>query len=72
MSGRLRSSAKADVGQAIRGARIRPRSQTPGNTRPLNTAIYYDTPELAIMPTGALLRTSCNKITRAFCAFKAA
>lgn len=37
---------------------------------PLNTAVYYDTPELEILPTGALLRTSCNKVTHAFCAFK--
>ncbi len=37
---------------------------------PLNTAIYYDTPDYKILPTGALLRTSCNKITHAFCAFK--
>lgn len=38
---------------------------------PLNTAIYYDTPDYRILPTGALLRTSCNRVTHAFCAFKA-
>jgi hypothetical protein len=38
---------------------------------PLNTAIYYDTADYDILPSGALLRTSCNRITHAFCAFKA-
>ncbi len=37
---------------------------------PLNTAVYYDTIDYKIQSTGALLRTSCNKITHAFCAFK--
>jgi hypothetical protein len=37
---------------------------------PLNTAIYYDTKDHRIVPTGALLRTSCNVVTHAFCAFK--
>lgn len=37
---------------------------------PLNTAVYYDTECYDILPTGALLRTSCNRITHAFCAFK--
>lgn len=37
---------------------------------PLNTAVYYDTEDYKLLPTGALLRTSCNTITHAFCAFK--
>lgn len=37
---------------------------------PLNTAVYYDTKDYKLLPTGALLRTSCNVITHAFCAFK--
>lgn len=37
---------------------------------PLNTAVYYDTPGYDVLPTGALLRTSCSKLTHAFCAFK--
>jgi hypothetical protein len=37
---------------------------------PLNAAVYYDTADYRILPTGALLRTSCNVITHAFCAFK--
>ncbi|MBL8677348.1 MAG: hypothetical protein JNJ47_08070 [Alphaproteobacteria bacterium] len=36
----------------------------------LNTAVYYDTKDYKLLPTGALLRTSCNVITHAFCAFK--
>jgi hypothetical protein len=37
---------------------------------PLNTAVYYDTPDRALLETGSLLRTSCNVVTHAFCAFK--
>jgi len=37
---------------------------------PLNTAVYYDTDDYQLLPTGALLRTSCNVVTHAFCAFK--
>lgn len=37
---------------------------------PLNTAVYYDTHDYRLLPTGALLRTSCNVVTHAFCAFK--
>jgi len=40
------------------------------NSPPLNTAVYYDTADYRLLPTGALLRTSCNKVTHAFCAFK--
>jgi len=61
---------EATIGAVVPGAQI---AEKP-NARvapPLNTAIYYDTETLDILPTGALLRTSCNKITHAFCAFKA-
>lgn len=37
---------------------------------PLNTAVYYDTSDYKLLPTGALLRTSCSILTHAFCAFK--
>jgi len=37
---------------------------------PLNTAVYYDTIHYELLPTGALLRTSCSILTHAFCAFK--
>ena len=59
------------IGERVRGAAL---AEKP-NARlspPLNTAIYYDTSDYQILKTGALLRTSCNKITHAFCAFKAA
>ncbi|MXP68010.1 hypothetical protein [Pantoea sp. Aalb] len=39
-------------------------------TPPLNTAVYYDNDNYQIIPTGSLLRTSSNKLTHAFCAFK--
>src|SRR5947209_12655094 len=60
-----------DIGQEVPGAQIAEKE----NARvapPLNTAVYYDTSDYRILPTGALLRTSCNKITHAFCAFKMA
>jgi hypothetical protein len=62
---------KAGIGERVAGAQI---AEKP-NARvapPLNSAIYYDTEDFGILHTGALLRTSCNKITHAFCAFKAA
>lgn len=62
---------KATVGSAIPGAEIAEKP-TARQAPPLNTAIYYDTADRRILPTGALLRTSCNKITHAFCAFKMA
>jgi len=61
---------KEDIGARVDGAKIVEKPDARANP-PLSTAIYYDTPDLAILPTGALLRTSCNKITHAFCAFKA-
>jgi hypothetical protein len=60
----------ATVGDAIPGAEIVEKDHA-REAPPLNTAIYYDTEDFAILRTGALLRTSCNKITHAFCAFKA-
>lgn len=62
---------KSKIGGLVPGAEI---AEKPAarEAPPLNTAIYYDTPDRRILPTGALLRTSCNKITHAFCAFKMA
>jgi len=37
---------------------------------PTNIAVYYDTNDHRLLPTGALLRTSCSVLTHAFCAFK--
>jgi hypothetical protein len=61
----------ARVSEVVPGARIveKPDARL---APPLNTAIYYDTPDYQVLPTGALLRTSCNRVTHAFCAFKAA
>jgi len=57
------------IGSRVQGARIveKPSAR---EAPPLNVAIYYDTDDYAILPTGALLRTSCNRVTHAFCAFK--
>lgn len=62
---------RATIATSIPGAEIAEKIGARENP-PLNTAIYYDTPDFQILETGALLRTSCNKITHAFCAFKAA
>jgi hypothetical protein len=59
------------IGQFVRGAKIAEKS-TARTTPPLNTAVYYDTAVYSLLPTGALLRTSCNVVTHAFCAFKMA
>lgn len=64
-------SAKQDIGRRIRGVEIAEREGIRENP-PLNTGVYYDTPAYDILPTGALLRTSCGKATHAFCAYKAA
>ena len=61
----------ATIGSVVPGSRIMEKENA-RESPPLNTAIYYDTEDHRILPTGALLRTSCNKITHAFCAFKAA
>jgi hypothetical protein len=60
---------KARVGTLIAGAEIAEKPQA-RIAPPLNTAVYYDTDDYQLLPTGALLRTSCNRITHAFCAFK--
>lgn len=60
---------RARIGDLIPGACIVEKDGA-RHSPPLNTAVYYDTADYKILPTGALLRTSCNKITHAFCAFK--
>lgn len=59
----------ASIGRMVPGAQIAEKENA-RTSPPLNTAIYYDTADYRILPTGALLRTSCNRITHAFCAFK--
>lgn len=60
------------IREAVRlfpGVRFLEKADVRGNP-PLNTAVYYDTADWKLQPTSALLRTSCNKLTHAFCAFK--
>ena len=57
------------IGTLVPGAKIAEKDHARVSP-PLNIAVYYDTHDYKILPTGALLRTSCNKITHAFCAFK--
>lgn len=58
-----------DIGNQVRGAKIAEKKDSRSKP-PLNIAIYYDTDDYQVLPTGALLRTSCNIITHAFCAYK--
>lgn len=62
---------RADVARRIEGAEIAEKP-TARSSPPLNTAIYYDTSDYQLLPTGSLLRTSCRIDTHAFCAFKLA
>ncbi|MGK4579548.1 hypothetical protein [Kitasatospora sp. HPMI-4] len=58
------------IHRAVPGAQIAEKENMRTDP-PLNTAVYYDTEDYRILPTGALLRTSCGKTTHAFCAYKA-
>ncbi len=61
--------ATKEIGGDVPGTQIMEKENA--RTEPtLNTTVYYDTIDYKLLPTGALLRTSCNKITHAFCAFK--
>lgn len=58
-----------EIGSRVPGAQIAEKEDS--RIVPLlNTAVYYGTSNYALLPTGSLLRTSCNRITHAFCAFK--
>ena len=62
-------SISEEIGNLVLGGKIAEKVNS--RIEPtLNTAIYYDTADYDLLNTGALLRTSCNKITHAFCAFK--
>jgi hypothetical protein len=61
---------RAQIAETVPGSQIAEKEHA-RISPPLNTAIYYDTEDYRLLPTGALLRTSCNRITHAFCAFKA-
>lgn len=59
------------LGGAVDGAEIAEKQYA--RTKPrLNVGVYYDTPKLDLARLGAVLRTTCNKITHAFCAYKEA
>ncbi len=58
-----------DIGELVPGAQIAEKDYARANPR-LNTGVYYDTPDRDLLRIGAVLRTTCNKITHAFCAFK--
>lgn len=57
--------------EEIKGSRILEKEGV-RDTPPVNTAVYYDTEDYKLLPTGSLLRTSCSILTHAFCAFKLA
>jgi hypothetical protein len=57
------------IGTLVPGAEIAEKEYA--RTRPrLNTGVYYDTTDRRLLGLGAVLRTTCNKKTHAFCAFK--
>jgi hypothetical protein len=58
------------VGSMVPGAEIAEKPDARVSPS-LHTAIYYDTPDFRILPTGALLRATCNEFRHAYCTFKA-
>jgi hypothetical protein len=60
---------KADIGRLVRGAEIAEKSYARAEPR-LNTGVYYDTADYRLLHGGMVLRTTCNRKTHAFCAFK--
>lgn len=57
------------IGDLVPGAMIAEKEYARAQPR-LNTGVYYDTPDRDLLRIGAVLRTTCNRITHAFCAFK--
>ena len=60
---------KRDIGSLVPGAEIAEKSYARIEPR-LNTGVYYDTSDYALLRNGMVLRTTCNRKTHAFCAFK--
>lgn len=60
---------KADIGHLVPGAEIAEKSYARAEPR-LNTGVYYDTADYRLLKGGMVLRTTCNRKTHAFCAFK--
>jgi hypothetical protein len=59
----------ARIGALVPGAEIAEKSYARTAPR-LNTGVYYDTADRRLLGLGAVLRTTCNTQTHAFCAFK--
>lgn len=57
------------IGEHVHGAEIAEKDYARTSPR-LNTGVYYDTDDRRLLGIGAVLRTTCNKKTHAFCAFK--
>ncbi|MGW0615410.1 hypothetical protein [Streptomyces sp. NPDC002788] len=57
------------IGDLVPGGEIAEKSYARTEPR-LNTGIYYDTEDHRLLRAGAVLRTTCNIKTHAFCAFK--
>ena len=58
-----------EIGRLVPGAEIAEKSYARAEPR-LNTGVYYDTSDYALLKNGMVLRTTCNRKTHAFCAFK--
>ena len=59
------------IGQLVPGAEIAEKSYARTEPR-LNTGVYYDTSNHHLLKENMVLRTTCNRKTHAFCAFKQA
>ena len=57
------------IGDLVPGAEIAEKSYARTEPR-LNTGTYYDTENYCLLRTGAVLRTTCNIKTHAFCEFE--
>jgi hypothetical protein len=60
---------KIEIAQLVPGAEIAEKSYARAEPR-LNTGVYYDTLDYRLLNGGMVLRTTCNRKTHAFCAFK--
>lgn len=61
----------ATIGEHVPKAQIAEKEYARTAPR-VNTGVYYDTADRTLLTSGAVLRTTCNKVTHAFCAFKEA
>jgi hypothetical protein len=61
---------KASVGEQVPGAEIAEKADARVSPS-VHTAIYYDTADFRLLPTGALLRATSGTMSNAYCTFKA-